>query len=236
MVTLRVRFDKRLGNFALAVDFAVEAGLVALFGPNGSGKSSTLLAIAGLLHPERGAIYLGEQVLFDSERRIDQPVQARRVGFVFQNYALFPHLNVARNICFGIERAPAATRRQKLAELLALLQLDGLQERLPLELSGGQRQRVAIARALAPEPQLLLLDEPFAAVDSALREQLREELLQLQQKLQLPVLMVSHARDEVLQLASTVVCLEAGSVSAVGPPAMVLERAFYLQEGARFSW
>ncbi|UFP93976.1 ABC transporter ATP-binding protein [Gloeobacter morelensis] len=236
MVKLAVAVHKRLGDFQLAVDFAVEGGLIVLFGPSGCGKSSTLAAIAGLLQPDRGRIALGEEVFCDSERNIHIAPQRRRLGFVFQNYALFPHLNVERNICFAIDRESRDFQRERLRELLTLLRLENLAHRYPAELSGGQQQRVALARALAPHPRLLLLDEPFSALDSELREELRDELKRLQIELALPVVMVTHTRSEALQLADTVVRLDLGQVMAVGSAAAVLSPTPRTGNNARFSW
>ncbi|MBW4697437.1 MAG: ATP-binding cassette domain-containing protein [Aphanocapsa lilacina HA4352-LM1] len=237
MVKLAVSIQKRLGEFQLSVDLAVECGLTILFGPSGCGKSSTLLAIAGLLRPDSGRIALGEEVFFDSARGVHIAPQHRRLGFVFQNYALFPHLNVQRNICFAIDRESPDVQRDRLRELLGLLHLEKLAHRYPAELSGGQQQRVALARALAPHPRLLLLDEPFSALDTELREELRDELKRLQIQLDLPIVMVTHTRSEALQLADTVVRLDLGQVVAVGSAATVLSSASQpTRTNVRFSW
>lgn len=219
---LEVSFQKQLGNFHLSVDFEVPDGLTVLFGPSGCGKSSTLAAIAGLLTPDRGFIRVGGETLFDAARKVDRLVRFRRVGYVFQNYALFPHLDVRRNICFGIEHETPAVQKQRLEELLGLLQLNGLAGRSPHELSGGQQQRVALARALAPSPRILLLDEPFSALETELRQELGVELKRLQSQLRLPVLMVTHSRTETLQIADTVVQMSEGRVSRIGSAADLL--------------
>ncbi|BAC92222.1 ATP-binding cassette domain-containing protein [Gloeobacter violaceus] len=236
MVKLAVSIQKHLGEFRLSVDFAVECGLTILFGPSGCGKSSILSTIAGLLRPDSGRIALGEEVFFDSACGIHVSPQRRRVGLVFQNYALFPHLNVERNICFAIDRESQDFQRKRLRELLALLRLESLAHRYPAELSGGQQQRVAVARALAPHPHLLLLDEPFSALDPELREELRDELKRLQIQLALPIVMVTHTRSEALQLADTVVRLEFGQVMALGSAAAVLSPPPRTGNNARFSW
>jgi molybdate transport system ATP-binding protein len=236
MVALSVQIQKRLGDFQLSIDFVVDGGLTVLFGPSGSGKSSTLAAVAGLLKPDQGYIALGEAVFFDSQCGLHVPPQARRIGYVFQNYALFPHLNVQRNICFGIDHERPDFQRKRLEELLALLHLEKLTHRLPSELSGGQQQRVALARALAPHPQLLLLDEPFSALDAELRKQLCDDLKSLQMQLDVSIVMVTHTRAEVLQLANTVVCLDHGGVTAIGTAAKVLAREGEIGQNLRFSW
>ncbi|MBC7880712.1 MAG: ATP-binding cassette domain-containing protein [Anaerolineae bacterium] len=236
MVGLRVAIQKKLGNFSLSVDFAVEASFVVLFGASGCGKSSTLAALAGLLQPEKGCIQLGSQLLFDGARKINLSPQQRRIGYVFQNYALFPHLRVRENICFGIDQLSKTAQQECLDRLISIFRLDRLTERYPGELSGGQQQRVALARALAPNPQLLLLDEPFSALDEELRDELRDELKDLHQRLNLPILMVTHSRAEALQLAETVILMKSGSVSAIGLPAEVLSTSRSMGQTPRFSW
>ena len=221
---LKVSLQQRLGNFQLAVDFQVPLGLIVLFGPSGAGKSLTLRSLAGLLQPARGYISLGGQVLLDSESGVNLPPQQRRVGYVPQHYALFPHLTVAENIAFGLPKnAPGAgwrkrrkVRQARVAELLAALELEGLERRIPATLSGGQQQRVALARALAAEPRLLLLDEPFNALDATVRERLRDALRQFQRRFGIPIVLVTHDRIEAQQLADTVVILQHGRVAQIG--------------------
>jgi molybdate transport system ATP-binding protein len=165
---------------------------LALVGPSGSGKTLTLRAVAGVFSPEAGRIVLDGEPLFDSERGIDLPPQARRVGYVPQQYALFPHLDVQDNIGFGLRGASTAERRRRVGELLDLVGLAGLERRRPHQLSGGQQQRVALARALIVQPRILLLDEAFSALDSTIREPLRASLLELQQALGFRALLVTH--------------------------------------------
>jgi molybdate transport system ATP-binding protein len=236
MVVLRVAIQKKLGNFSLAVDFAVEASFIVLFGASGCGKSSTLAVLAGLLTPEQGTIQFGSQMLLDGSGNINLSPQQRRIGYVFQNYALFPHLRVRENIYFGIDQLPKSAQQERLDQLISIFRLDTLTERYPRELSGGQQQRVALARALAPNPQLLLLDEPFSALDDELREELREELKDLHHRLNLPILMVTHSRAEALQLAETVILMGSGSVSAIGLPAEVLSTSHKMGQTPKFSW
>jgi molybdate transport system ATP-binding protein len=201
------------------------AGRRAVFyGPSGAGKSITLQAIAGLVRPEAGCIALGSQVWFDAKKGIDVPTRERRIGYVFQDHALFPHLSVEQNVGFGLPRhwrawrfgLNAAQRREVMA-MLERFELGPLAQARPHELSGGQQQRVALARALMCRPQLLLLDEPFASLDSELRQRLRTELLMLQQRLDIPLVMVSHDVDDVCAVADTLVRFEPGRVSAVMP-------------------
>ncbi len=219
---ITVKVDARVGSFDLDIDFSVEDGLVVLFGPSGCGKSSTLDCLAGLLKPSAGFIEIGGCVFFDSQNGIDLPPQTRRVGYVFQQAALFPHLSVRDNICFGISNRSAREQAEKLSSLLELLKLQELAHRKVDQLSGGQIQRVALARALAPDPRVLLLDEPFTALDYELRTQLGQELKALQRRLDLPMILVTHWPAEALRLADTVVAITSGAVSKCGLPSAVL--------------
>ncbi|MEO8971431.1 MAG: ATP-binding cassette domain-containing protein [Ktedonobacteraceae bacterium] len=224
---LDVNLHHQLGAFQLAITFQVPLGLIVLLGSSGAGKSLTLRSIAGLLHPQQGHIVVNEQVLFDSATSIHVPPQLRHVGYVPQHYALFPHLTVAENILFALPpsrtharwlqwRTQRATRRTRVAELLSILELDGLERRYPATLSGGQQQRVALARALAAEPRLLLLDEPFNALDAAVRDRLRDTLKQFQRRFAIPIVMVTHDHAEAQQLADTIVVVQHGRVAQVG--------------------
>jgi ABC-type sulfate/molybdate transport systems ATPase subunit len=228
---LTMQLQRRLGNFQLAIDARVPLGLIVLFGPSGAGKSLTLRCLAGLLRPERGYISLDGQFLFDSTSSLNLPSQARRVGYVPQHYALFPHLTVAENIRFALPeplqrakgRQGRVERDRRVSELLSALQLEGLERRYPSTLSGGQQQRVALARALAAKPRLLLLDEPFNALDAAVRERLRDMLRGFQRRFAIPIVLVTHDHQEVQQLADTVVALQQGKVVQVGS----VEEIFY---------
>ena len=213
---LEVALRKRLGGFQLDAAFTAPGGLITLFGPSGSGKSLTLQAIAGTIEPDEGRIALDGQPMFDSSSGLKLPAQKRRVGYVPQHYALFPHLNVADNIGFGLVRLPRRTRRQRVAELLKSFHLEAWAEHWPRQLSGGQQQRVALARALAVKPALLLLDEPFAALDAALRGVLREELAQVQQLWNISMLIVTHDLSDVFALGQRVVVYDNGGVIQQG--------------------
>ena len=179
-MSLEVAIEKKVRGFSLAVKFTADGAPVGLLGPSGSGKTMTLRAIAGLETPDRGRIVLHGRVLYDSDQGINLPARERRIGLLFQNYALFPHLTVAENIAFGLQRLSVQDRNARVAKQLAAAHLDGLANRYPATLSGGEQQRVALARALAIEPAALLLDEPFSALDThlrgALERQLRETL------------------------------------------------------------
>jgi molybdate transport system ATP-binding protein len=224
-MNLLVDIKKRLWSeqrvFSLEVAFASDQDVVVLFGPSGAGKSLTLQAIAGLITPDAGRIVVGERVLFDAAAKIRVPARHRDVGYVFQDYALFPHLTVAQNVSFGLKRGwpwylPRGDRL-RLEEVLDIFELTPLQGSLPRDLSGGQRQRVALARALIRRPSLLLLDEPFSALDALLRAKMRRELLKVQARFNVPVILITHDPEDVAALAETVVVYEAGRISQVLP-------------------
>nr|WP_087000116.1 ABC transporter ATP-binding protein [Rhizobium sullae] len=208
-------------NAVSDVSFDVEAGeIVALLGPSGCGKSTVLRAIAGLIHPKAGNIILGDDDLANVSAR------ARGIGMVFQNYALFPHLTVAENIAYPLacQKVPRAERRARVDEMLSLVRLHGYGNRLPRELSGGQQQRVAVARAIAGRPSLLLLDEPFGALDRALRFDLQVELLHLQKTLGITTLIVTHDQEEAQSLAGRLVLMNKGNVEQIDTPMAVYDR------------
>ncbi len=220
---IRVEVEKRVHargrTFSLAVKFASECRRLVLFGPSGSGKTMTLQLLAGLMPPDSGRIVVGGRVLFDKARNLNIPARHRGIGYVPQDYALFPHLSVAANIGFGLPRrwpgGLSPEDRRRVAEFLEIFELAGLGASLPGDLSGGQRQRAALARALIARPQLLLLDEPFAALDAPLRVRMRRELLRLQQRFATPLVLISHDPEDVAALAQTVVVYEQGRVSRV---------------------
>ena len=212
------------GAFRLRAAFEVPAGrTLVLFGPSGAGKSLLLRTVAGI-HRARGVITLDGVPLLDSARRLDVPPQARRLGYLPQSYALFPHLTVAENVAFGLRGVAAATRRTVVEDLLGTLQLDGLAGRRPAQLSGGQQQRVALARALATEPRVLLLDEPFAALDAPLRRLLRRELQTLRHRFGFAMLFVTHDLGDACALGDRVAVLAGGEIVQAGTPEDVLGR------------
>jgi molybdate transport system ATP-binding protein len=203
----------------LDVEFDCGAGeLVALVGPSGSGKTTILRAIAGLARCGEGRVAVGDAVWFDSAAGLRWSPQQRRVGLVFQNYALFPHLTALENVALACPRSDAAAHAR---ELLARVRLDGLAERRPAQLSGGQQQRVALARALARDPQVLLLDEPFSAVDQVTRQDLYVELAELHRGLAIPMILVTHDLQEAQRLADRMVILDRGSTLQIGAPEQV---------------
>ena len=216
-VDIRKRLVSEGREFRLEAAFEAENERIVVFGPSGSGKSVTLQCIAGLLRPDDGRIEIGSRVLFDSAARINLPPQARSVGYVFQEYALFPHLTVEGNVGFALQSALRggvnAAVRERVRVFLALFGLEGLARSLPRELSGGQRQRVALARALIRRPDMLLLDEPLAALDPMLREQVRSELLDVQARFQVPMIIITHDPADAEALAENLVVFEQGHVA-----------------------
>jgi molybdate transport system ATP-binding protein len=206
---------KKLGDFSLDVRFESKALVTALFGPSGSGKTSVANAISGLLKPDEGRIVVGDQVLFDSKARINVPVHRRRVRVVFQESRLFPHLNVRQNLLFGRWLAGKRAGRE-FDEVVQLLGIEKLLKRRPRTLSGGERQRVAIGRALLADPAALLMDEPLASLDQARKQEILPYLERLVANARVPILYVSHAREEIERLAQTVVTIEDGRAKAVG--------------------
>jgi molybdate transport system ATP-binding protein len=214
---LAVRLVKRLPGFTLDVDWTADGGVAALFGPSGAGKTLTLQCMAGLLRPDAGRIVVDGRVLFDAAAGTDLPPQARRVGYVFQGYALFPHLTVADNVGFGLRDRPHPERARRVAEVLARLGLAGLERRYPRELSGGQRQRVALGRALAIDPALLLLDEPLSALDAPLRRTLRDDLRAVLTDWGAAAVVVTHDFTEAYRLGDRIVVYEGGRVVQAAP-------------------
>ncbi len=203
---------------AARAEWPLEGGPVTvLFGPSGAGKTTVLRALAGLDPPDQGTISFDGQVWFDAGRAIDVPSQARGVGLLFQDYALFPHLSVRANLAYGVRRAATPERDARIAELAERFGLSELLDRRPHQLSGGQKQRVALARALAPRPRLLLLDEPLSALDAPTREVLRGELRHLLEHAGVPAVVVTHDRIEALALGDRLAVLAGGSVRQVGP-------------------
>jgi molybdate transport system ATP-binding protein len=210
------------GGFALEVNVSIAAGITILFGPSGAGKTTLLDCIAGLTAPEEGRIAVGESVVFDSARRINVSPQERNTGYVFQDLALFPHLSAAENIEFGISHLPAEERREKVRAILESFRIGPLSSRKPQELSGGEKQRVAVARALVTNPRVLLLDEPLAALDAATKSKIIEDLREWNNAHQIPIVYVTHSREEVFALGERALILENGKITAQGTPHEVL--------------
>ena len=216
-MSLEVEIEKRFAGFTLRAQFTAQDTATAILGASGCGKSMTLRCIAGIVKPDKGRIVLDGMPLFDSEKKIDLPPQKRGVGLLFQNYALFPNMTVEQNILCGLHAEPdRAKRRAACAEMIRALRLEGLEKRLPAALSGGQQQRVALARILAANPKILMLDEPFSALDSYLREQVEGEVGALLAAFQGPVLLVTHNRDEAYRLCREMIVMDGGRVLRAG--------------------
>jgi len=215
-ISVRIRHD--LGGFKLDADFAIDKpGITALFGPSGSGKTSIVNAIAGLLRPQDGSIVIGGETVLDTRSGIFVPPQLRRVGYVFQDARLFPHMSVESNLRFGWRRAPVPAEESEFARVVAMLSLEALLARRPTKLSGGEKNRVALGRALLSSPRILLLDEPLAALDAARKAEILPYLERLRDEAKLPMLYVSHSLDEVAQLADSVIIVKDGKTVAQGP-------------------
>jgi molybdate transport system ATP-binding protein len=224
MALLEIRLRTRLPGFDLDVAWTSEAPLTTLFGPSGAGKTVTLDCIAGLLRPDTGRVVVGGRVLFDAATGVDVASRARQLGYVFQGYALFPHLTVLDNVAFGLRALPRRERQARARAVLERIGLGDLERRHPGDLSGGQRQRVALGRALATEPALLLLDEPFSALDAPLRHALREDLARVLADWGTAAVLVTHDFTEAYRLGDRIVVYDAGRVVQSAPRSDLLWR------------
>ena len=221
---IKVRAYKNIQDFTLDVAWSSRAPITALFGPSGSGKSLTLQTMAGLVRPQKGFIKVNSSLFFHHERGINLSPQQRRVGFLFQDYALFPHMTVLENVAYGVPKK----EKSRAMDLLATFQIDHLAPQYPHQLSGGEKQRVALARALAINPTLLLLDEPFSALHSGLKEILYCQLEKTVETFNTPVVLVTHDLEEVFRLAQHLVLYHQGRVIQEGPPNLVYNRPLHL--------
>ncbi len=226
---LQVRIAKRYpagrdsAAFSLQVEFLAAAGVTVLFGPSGAGKTLTLDSIAGFVQPEEGRIMLDDEILFDGATGVHLPPQARHCGYVFQNYALFPHMTLRQNLEFAAERRPRLERHRKVNEMLERFHLADVAGRRPHELSGGQKQRCSIARALIGMPKLLLLDEPARGLDAPLRAEFYSVLRQVRAEFRTPILLVTHDLDECFEIGEELLVLREGRVAQSGPPRKVID-------------
>lgn len=215
---------KDSAGFSLDVEFQVGAGVTVLFGPSGSGKTLMLDAIAGFVRPDEGRILLDDNLLFDGATGVHLPPQARQCGYVFQNYALFPHMTLRENLMFAAERRPRLERHRRVNEMLETFRLTEAAGRKPHEVSGGQRQRCSIARALIVAPKLLLLDEPAQGLDAPLRAELYGVLRQVREDFKTPVILVTHDLDECFELGEEMLILRDGKVVQSGAPRKILDQ------------
>src|SRR5713226_8693690 len=224
--TLTVRIGKTFPSpereFSLDVEFTAEPGFTILFGASGSGKTTLLDCVAGLATPDTGRIAMGERVLFETNSRIDVPVAKRGVGYVLQELALFPHLTVEQNAEYGLAHLPRPERKQRGSAMLQEFRIDQLKRQRPAKISGGERQRVALARALVTNPCVLLLDEPLAALDAPIKARILDDLRRWNETHRIPILYVTHSREEVMALGERVLVMEQGRIIAQGTPHEVM--------------
>jgi molybdate transport system ATP-binding protein len=225
-LTAQVRKERRrdaVSPFVLDVSLAIAPGITILFGPSGAGKSTLLDCLAGLVRPDAGRIAIGEQALFDSAGRANLPPQKRRIAYVFQSLALFPHMSVEENVSYGLAYLQGQERRARVGEILAAFRVENLKTRKPGEISGGEKQRVALARSLVTLPRLLLLDEPLTGLDAALKAAIVEDLRAWNAAQRIPILYVTHSREEVDALGERVIAMDHGRVVSAGTPQEVLD-------------
>lgn len=221
---LEVHVEKKLAAFSLDVSFTAGDAPLGILGPSGAGKTMLLRCIAGLERPDRGRIVLGERTLFDSERRMRTPARERRIGMLFQNYALFPHRSVGENVVFGLPDLTGDDRKLRGRAMLERVHAIGIEDRYPRQLSGGEQQRVALARALAIEPEALLLDEPLSALDTHLRSQMEAQLQETFLAYRRPALLVTHNVEEAYRMGERLLILSRGRVAAFGPREEIFQR------------
>src|SRR5579862_1084255 len=223
---LHIQFRKRFAapnqQFVLDVEFRAAPEFTILFGPSGAGKTTVLDCVAGLIQPDSGQIAIGDRVLFDGAQRVNLAVEKRRTGYVFQSLALFPHLTVEKNVQYGLADLPSSERTSRAAAILQAFRIAHLARRYPREISGGESQRAALARTLVTDPAVLLLDEPLAALDFATKSKIIDDLRQWNQTHRIPILYVTHSREEVFALGERVLILDAGCIVAQGTPHEVI--------------
>lgn len=223
-MSLLVDIEKKLGAFTLHAQFETSGGIMALLGASGSGKSVTLKCIAGIMTPDRGRIVLDGKTLFDSEARVNLTPQQRRVGYLFQQYALFPNMTVMQNILCGVRSGTKAERRRKVQDSLRRFRLEGLEKKYPAQFSGGQQQRVALARALVIQPDVLLMDEPLSNLDAKLRVEMRTVIKEIQKQVGITTVYVTHDQEEAMAISDRIAVLSAGTIHHCGEPKNIYQR------------
>lgn len=223
-MALAIQIEKKLAEFTLDVSLEASGEPLSILGPSGAGKTMLLRCVAGLERADRGRVTLNDRVLFDSGRHIDVPARERRIGMLFQHYALFPHRTVAENVGFGLPQMTASERNGRVSSLIARTHLTGLEQRFPRDLSGGEQQRAALARALAIEPEAMLLDEPLSALDTHLRAQMEAQLQETFAAFRRPALLVTHNIEEAYRMSKDLLVLSRGHVVASGPKETILRR------------
>lgn len=213
---IKMNFHKKLPSFELRIDLALDNRILAIVGPSGAGKTTLLQCVAGLKKPTGGEIKIGDKVVFSSEQRICVPTRQRRIGYVFQDYALFPHMTVEQNILYGKQKKErSAERKLAVNDILETLKMGHLKSRYPMEISGGEKQRVALARALMTEPELMLLDEPLSALDQNTRDKLQQELLKVQNQWRIPFILVTHDMREAEILGDQIIKIDQGKMEVM---------------------
>lgn len=225
---IQAKIRKSIGGFSLNVEFAAAAGVTVLFGASGAGKTLTLDCVAGFQRPDEGRILLDDAILYDGATGVNVAPQKRNCGYVFQNYALFPHMTIRGNLAFAADRLPRLERHRRVNETIERFRLEDVADRKPEGLSGGQRQRCSIARALIGSPRLLLLDEPARGLDAPLRAELYEVIRQVRKEFSTPVLLVTHDLDECFELGEEMIVLREGKVAQAGKPADIVEKPISL--------
>jgi len=222
-LALSVQFKKAFADFSMDVSWQAGREIVVLFGPSGAGKSLTFQIMAGLVAPDEGHIQLGDAVFYDAQSDINRSPQSREIGYLFQHYALFPHMTTRENVLYGHRQPRSSEAAADFAAMLTRFHLEGLEQRYPGALSGGQRQRVALARALMRKPKVLLLDEPLSAVDLTVRRSIRTELKTLQRALGIPMVIITHDLGEALAMADQLIIYEHGRVVQAGTPEAIVQ-------------
>lgn len=220
---IKARFGKKLPSFELQIDIALNNGILAIVGPSGAGKTTLLQCIVGLQKPSWGEIQIGGRLIFSSEQGTNLPTRNRRIGYVFQDYALFPHMTVEKNVIYGMSKENNTLNKiLSVSSILTMLKIDHLRKRYPGEISGGEKQRVALARALMTSPELLLLDEPLSALDQDTRSTLQQELLKIQSQWQIPIILVTHNIQEAELLGDQIIRITSGKQEVVKKSPLVV--------------